>query len=239
MKYLNPYLKDSRVVVFFDFEGTQFSQEIIAIGAIKVQLDNKFQVKSTSKPFKCFVKAKDIVGSYIEDLTGINDNLLAKEGIHFLDAIKNFEKYVGNEENIKFISYGNFDLKMLHSSSVINLINETPFIQKIYHNYIDFSQIVSHFVRDEHNHTVSLRDGLRVFNVTPNGDFHDPKYDAINLMLLYKAFIKERGILREQYLKVLYSNPKLPAPFAKILRDIKKGKTVDESVLIKYIEEEI
>ena len=41
MKTINELLNDSNRIIFLDFEATQFSQEIIAIGAIKAELDNK------------------------------------------------------------------------------------------------------------------------------------------------------------------------------------------------------
>lgn len=44
MKILKNCLNDCKTIVFFDFEGTQHSQEIIAIGAIKVDIDAKLQV---------------------------------------------------------------------------------------------------------------------------------------------------------------------------------------------------
>ena len=44
MKVLTNALKGSRTIVFFDFEGTQFSQEIVALGAIKVDIDEKNQI---------------------------------------------------------------------------------------------------------------------------------------------------------------------------------------------------
>lgn len=39
MKLIDKLLNGSKTIVFLDFEGTQISQEIIAIGAVKVTLD--------------------------------------------------------------------------------------------------------------------------------------------------------------------------------------------------------
>ena len=70
MKILKNCLNDCKTIVFFDFEGTQHSQEIIAIGAIKVDIDAKLQVIKKYNHFKVYVKAKDSVGPIVETLTG-------------------------------------------------------------------------------------------------------------------------------------------------------------------------
>ena len=52
MKSINKALNNANQIVFLDFEGTQFSQEIIAIGAYKAILDNKKQVIKYDDGFK-------------------------------------------------------------------------------------------------------------------------------------------------------------------------------------------
>ena len=47
MKFINKLLNDANEIIFMDFEGTQLTQEIIAIGAIKIELDNKKRIKKT------------------------------------------------------------------------------------------------------------------------------------------------------------------------------------------------
>ena len=74
-KKLLTVLKGHKVLVFMDYEGTQFSHEMIAIGAILVVIDQKTgRIKKKKAPFKTYVKAHNRIGSYVERLTGINEN---------------------------------------------------------------------------------------------------------------------------------------------------------------------
>ena len=240
MKFLNRYLKGARSIVFFDLEGTQTTQEIIAIGAIKTDLDNKYQIKKIYKPFKVYVKSIGKVGKIIEELTSITDELLDKEGVVFKDAFNSFENYVGkNISQVKFLSYGSFDIRLLKNSATLNNLANHEFFSKILANYIDFSLILKNYVKNDNNEILSLLDALKVFNITPQGEAHDPSSDAYNLMQLYKAFLKEKGIVKEQYLKSIINNQKLPRAVQKVLKDLEQNKTVDLETLKKYIEEEI
>ena len=239
MKEINRLLNSSKTVVFLDYEGTQFTQEIIAIGAVKVILDNKNQIKKVYPGFKQFVKAHGEVGPVVSKLTGITDIELQEKGINFLYANKYFKEYVGNHANIKFITYGNFDMRLLHQTSVIAGLTEDPFIKNIYKNYIDFSTLLGRYVKNKKGTQLSLHDALELFNVTPQGEAHNPMFDALNLMLLYKAVLNNRSILTKEYTKVLLNNHVYPTPISKIIRDLKtKGSTTMED-LVKYIGEDI
>lgn len=239
MKEINKVLKSSKVVIFLDFEGTQFSQEIIAIGAVKVTLDNKNHIKKVFPGFKKYVKAFGEVGKIVTNLTGITDQILDKEGVNFLYAMKYLQTYCGTAKNMKFITYGNFDMRMLYQSSEVNKMKDNPFIKKIYANYIDFTSIFNQYVKSKKNTQLSLIDALNVFEITPEGEHHDPLFDAKNLMLLYEAFITKKSVVSEEYRKVILNHKQYPAPVMKILNDLKNNKTVSYSDLTKYIEEDI
>ena len=49
MKFLENVLNCKRKLIFFDLEGTQTTSEIIAIAAIKVTLDARYNVKKLMK----------------------------------------------------------------------------------------------------------------------------------------------------------------------------------------------
>lgn len=239
MKYLNTLLNDVKTVVFLDLEGTQLSQEIIAIGAIKCTLDSKNQIKNEYKPFKIYIKSHDKVGKYIEKLTGISDAFLQKNGVSFAEAIKEFERYVGQINNIKYFTYGNFDMRLLHQTCNINKIDNNHFIYSIYNNHIDYSSYLSRYVKSKKGEMLSLLDALKLFKQTPTGNQHDPVYDAINLMNLYRIVLKEKGILRNEYMHVLISNPHLPRPIHKVINEIYNNKDIKKEDFIKFIDEEL
>ena len=51
MKKFEKLLKGHKSLVFLDFEGTQFSHEMIAIGAMHVVIDRHGFIKKHKKPF--------------------------------------------------------------------------------------------------------------------------------------------------------------------------------------------
>ena len=137
------------------------------------------------------------------------------------------------------MTYGTFDMRLLHQTSVMNKCEDDEFIQEIYRKNIDFSNILSRYCRSNRNEMLSLNDALRKFNVTPQGDAHDPQYDAINLSLLYNAFLKEKRILKEEYYKVLTQNPKLPIPVSKLLHKLLVEGSITENDFMSFIEEDL
>ncbi len=240
MKILKNCLNDCKTIVFFDFEGTQHSQEIIAIGAIKVDIDAKLQVIKKYNHFKVYVKAKDSVGPIVETLTGINDKFLKENGVLFNEAMKLFKSYIGNPSKyIKFMSYGNFDMRLLHQTAALNNLNDNPFIRKIYENYIDFSNIFSRYVKSERGEILSLLDALRVLKITPKENSHDPEVDAINLMYLYIGFLKNKKIIKEEYIKILKKYSHYPDPINKSMSKLFKEGSITYEDFLKFVEEDL
>lgn len=240
MKLLNQALNDFKTIVFVDFEGTQYTQEIIAIGAIKVELDNKNKICKKYNSFKVFTKASGEVGKIVVKLTGITDDYLKENGVSFEQGIAKFEKYVGKTTNrIKYLSYGNFDMRLLHQSVANSLEGETPFIKTIYKNHIDFANILQYYIRSNNNEQLSLLDALKIFQVTPLADAHNPETDAKNLMLLFDATTTKQSILKEVYKQVLANNPHLPNPVNKAIKKMMKEGKVSKEEFERFIEEDI
>lgn len=240
MKIINNALKDSNQIIFMDFEGTQLTQEIIAIGAIKVSLDNKKFIKKVHKPFKIFILAEGVVGPIVQSLTGITDIFLFQNGEKFEKALAQFKNYCGeNLTQTSFMTYGTFDMRLLHQTSIMNKLEDDNFIRQIYKKNIDFSNILSRYCRSDSNEMLSLNDALRKFKITPTGSAHDPESDAINLSLLYNAFLTEKNILKEEYYKVITHNPKLPSPVAKALHKLLENGSISEKDFLHYIEEDL
>ena len=77
------------------------------------------------------------------------------------------------------------------------------------------------------------------FKETTKKDIHNPETDAINLMMLYEAFLKNKKILKEEYTKVIQKYTSFPAPIAKTLSKLyKEGKvTIDD--FNEFIEDEL
>jgi len=239
MKLLNSALNDFKTIIFIDFEGTQTSQEIIAIGAVKCDIDAKNQVKKTYNGFKVFVKAKNKIGPIITRLTGITEPLLKEQGVSFEVALNKLHKYIGTNLNVKFLSYGSFDLRLVHQTSSLNGMERHPIVQAFNKNNIDFASIFQHYVKSSKHEQLSLIDGLKLFKITPIEGIHDPITDSRNLILLYQACLNNKKILQEEYKKLIVADPHLPKPVAKAITKLVKDGNLNKKEFDKYIEEDV
>ena len=227
MKLLDKAIKNHKYLVFLDFEGTQYSHEMIALGAVLATLDRKGQIKRLKKGFKVYVLAKNKIGTFVENLTGINQSKLDKEGVSFAQALKGLREYCGTAFNhCTFVTFGNHDMKILGQSFSYNLDTPKDLVAQIQHNYLDFSQFISTFTKDSHNNPYSLSNYCAHYYVSREGIEHDPLYDAINLAKLYDAFVKNPDIVLEDYLNNLNRMPHLPQPIKTVITKLSNGEDV-------------
>ena len=221
-----------------DYEGTQFSHEMIALGAILVVIDPKTgRIKKKKAPFKTYVKAHNRIGSYVERLTGINEELLKQKAVSFNDAMKAFKAYCGlNFKKATFITYGNHDMRILGQSIAYNLSYPKDVTSQIQKNYFDYSVFIGEFVRDEKGNPLSLIHLCELFGVPEAGTAHDPEIDAINLANLYDAFLEKKDLVLDEYKKHIktHSNS-LPTPIHNVVIKLASG----ENVTAEEFEEEL
>lgn len=239
MKKINNLLKDAKTIIFFDLEGTQTSQEIIAIGAIKCVLDNKNQIKKIYPGFKKYVKCNGEIGHIIEKLTGITYDLINSQGISFNEMFQLFDEYIGDKVNLKFVSYGNFDMRLLNQTILVNNMVNNPLFNYIQQNYIDFALMFYQYVRNNNGTQLSLVDALRIYKTTPETNIHDPLIDTKNLIHLYKAFLKHKKITIEEYEKTLINHKSYPEPVRKLLIKLRDEKSINYSDFINFIKEDL
>ena len=241
MKKIERILKGRNCIAFLDFEGTQFSHEMIAIGAVLVTLDRKNEIKSYKEPFKILVKAKNKVGSYVTDLTSITDDMLKKDGVPFNSALLELKKYLGMKwKKCLFVTYGNHDLKILNQSIAYNFQFPKDFCQQIQHNYFDFTTLLNDYVRDAKGNALSLIHACEIFKVELLEPAHDPVSDAVNLARLYDAFIKEKDILKEEYKKAItFTSSHLPDPIKNVINKLNNNEDVTPSDFDTFIKESL
>jgi len=235
---LKKALKGHKVLVFLDFEGTQFSHEMIAIGAIATVIDPKTgRIKKRKEPFKVFVRAHNKIGSYVVELTGIDEKLLKEKGVVFDTALKMFKKYVGiGFKNATFITYGNHDMRILSQSIAYNLAYPKDITSQIQKNYFDYSTFIGEFIRDENGNPLSLVHLCELFGLKMEGEAHDPAVDAINLANLYDAFLKNTDLVAEEYAKHLQKHTShFPSPVAKVVSKLASGQNVTAEEFEEYI----
>lgn len=239
MKFIEKLTKGKRKLIFFDLEGTQTTCEIIAIAAIKVELDAKYNIKKIDKKgFKIYVKSKGEIGPVVTRLTGITENLLKKEGVSFNKAIDGFIKYIGkNHNDYTYLTYGSYDKKLLFATSNINNNYQIDFIKDISTNHVDFAVFLSKYMKDENNNSYSLTESISTLGGNPLGKKHDPLDDTRNLILLYELVIKNISILKEQYKKLIYQNQKIEVPVQKVIKKLQNHETVTPEDFEQYINE--
>ena len=241
MKKLTRLVKDHKYLCFLDFEGTQFTHEMIAFGAVFVLLDKNGLIKKMKKPIKVYVKAKNKIGSYVTNLTGITEETLKEKGLTFYKAMNELRNYCGSAfKKCKFMTFGNHDLKILNSSCSYNLDLPKDIVAQIQHNYIDFTVLISEFVKDPNGNPYSLLNYCKLFNVREEGIAHEPDADAINLAHLYNAFINTKDLVLEEYLKLLANQRHLPPPIKAAVEALAAGKDFSaeefKEIARKYID---
>ena len=236
MKKFERLLKGHKSLVFLDFEGTQFSHEMIAIGAMHVSIDHNGYIKKHKKPFRVYVKAHNRVGKIVTDLTGITDEMLKQKGVSFFTAMSELKKYVGlSFKKSSFITFGSHDMKILSSSISYSFDFPKEIVQSIQQNYVDFSAFISEFMKDDKGNPLSLIKYCDAFGVKEAGPAHDPAVDAENLAWLYDATMRNSHLLLEEYKKVLKSFNHFPQPVCNVIKKLANN----EDVSAKEFEKEI
>ena len=236
MKKFERLLKGHKSLVFLDFEGTQFSHEMIAIGAMHVSIDRNGYIKKHKKPFRIYVKAHNRVGKIVTDLTGITDEMLKQKGVSFFTAMSELKKYVGlSFRKSSFITFGSHDMKILSSSISYSFDFPKETVQAIQQNYIDFSAFIAEFMKDDKGNPLSLVRYCQAFGVKEAGPAHDPAVDAENLAWLYDATMRNSNLLLEEYKKVLKSFNHFPLPVCNVVKKLANN----EDVTAEEFDEEI
>ena len=240
MKKVLKKLKNHRYICFLDFEGTQFSHEMIAYGALLATIDKQGRIIKKKAPIKRYVKAKNPIGRYVENLTGITRLDLDRFGLSFANAMKDLKRYCGMAfRSCSFMTFGNHDFRILNQSISYNLDSPKPIYEVIRNNYVDFQAIITEFIKDEKNNVLSLTHNLEVFNLKFEGDAHDPQNDAINLARLYDAFMREDETILKEFKKTLSRSSFNPSPIDKTVKKLLSGETVTPEDLESYIKEYI
>ena len=240
MKKLIKNIGKDRNVIFLDLEGTQFSHELIAIGAFKVKIKKDSTFAKLDKGFQVYVHPKNQIGRFVEKLTGINQELLTKEAISYVEAMAKFKKYVGRDfKKAKFVTFGNHDIRIFSQSESISGPSDPDFFLAIKSNHVDLSKILSEYAKDDKNNPLSLTNYCKLFNVTMAGTNHEALSDARNLAQLYNAIIKNPHIVADEYKKVLENGKGMPRPIQKLMKKLREDGNVDSLDFERFIREEI
>jgi len=240
MKILKTILNDCRHLLFLDLEGTQFSHEIISIGAVLVDCDNSYKPVGKPKNFKCYVKATSELGDVVSAMTGITEDLLEKEGMSFYESMVKLNAFLGDRStHLKVLTYGNQDAHMLTCSFRYEA-NKSPFLKSfvgyLTRNNVDVGTFFSRYVRGKKNELVSLMHMREFFSIPPAGEAHDPLVDSLDLYHVYQAFTSDKKIIEDSYKKLLKNSNIIPQPIKQVIVNLLDGMNVTPADLDKILD---
>ena len=240
MKALKKIINSHRYICFIDFEGTERTQEIIAIGAVLISLNRDYTIKKMKDPFHIYVKATSRVGNYVSNLTGITDELLKEKGHYFKEAMHELKKYCGLAfKKSLFVSYSSSDIRFLNQTISRNLDWPVDICHQIQKNYFDFALMFDNYVLDDNGNRLSLARACDLFSVEMATPLHNPANDALDLAYLYNAFLMKKELVAEQYERVILRYGKMPAPLVQLMLMIRDGKKVSIDDLRDIIKKDI
>jgi DNA polymerase III epsilon subunit-like protein len=227
MKALEKIIKDRRVLVFLDLEGTQMSHEMIEIGAYTVLLNENLTVKKILPPYTTYVQAHHPIGSIVIKLTGITQRTLDEKGLPFPLVLNQFKAYVGKYwGRCLFVTFGNHDLRIVNQSVLNNDDSDAEIAHVINKCDFDFSLFLQQYIQDPNSNPLSLTNYLKVFKVPFEGTAHDALADAYNLIDLYQAFLANPETVAAEYKKTLSHVHHMASPINKIVLSLNNNETV-------------
>ena len=225
MKDLAKIINGRKTLCFLDLEGTQFSHEMIAIGAVKVDLKKDNTIKRIHKGYYSLVLAKNKIGKVVTDLTGITDEEVKAKGKRLRVVMQELKKYMGRDfSKALFVTFGNHDLRILAQSLAYNLDAPKEEIHMMIKHNFDFADWIGGYVRDENGNNYSLANLLKVFDVEFKGQQHNALADTLNLVYIYEEVLKRKDILDSEYRNVLLKQKHLPAPLHEVLEVLIKER---------------
>ena len=241
MEAFKKILRNRHTLVFMDFEGTQFSHEIIAIGLVKTTCDDNGIINGPYQTYKRYVKSYGPIGKIVTRITSITPEILKNEGVTLETALDEIKIFLGdNYEDTAFIAFGSNDVKMIIDSIKLSKPNNDYVGLEMCKHSIDFLAFLSQFIKDDKGNNYSLVNYLKLYNKEPYGTSHDPLNDAIDLMHLYQEFMSEKEIRVNEYINVIKKQKIFPSPIKKIINKLLNDEVVTpedfKKEIAKYVE---
>lgn len=238
MKNLLQALRGKHTLIFIDFEGTQFTHEVIASGVVKAHIDDEGQIIDyDDKGLLLYTKSRCPVGKIVTKITTITDEFLQTNGVSWKETIDSINEYIKDEDpnDILFICFGSNDPKMIVESNRYSHPENVDIAKNWIPNFFDLLSFISQYIKDDNGNNYSLVNYLKLFNIEPIGESHNPLNDAFDLMHLYQAFNQQSEVVLEEYLKVLKKIKLFPSPIKKIINHLIEGKDISSEEFYERI----
>jgi inhibitor of KinA sporulation pathway (predicted exonuclease) len=223
-------VKDSDLLVFFDFEATQFSHLPIALGvyALPKKKGSLFPVGEKPITYHTLIRTKDTIGKVVIAMTGITKKDLMDSGIPFSQAMMEFEEMVHSYSHKTFLSYGSMDITILMKGAR-NSDNATQdFAYSLRKHYFDFHDYLGGILCTDKGETYSLTKLLDFFGLPDEGKDHDPLNDSKNLCRIYAAYLKDEEKILAHFARYYAVNPQTAPISREVVLKLLATKTVKE-----------
>lgn len=156
--------------------------EIISIGAVKV-IDRKIIYNDT---FYSTVKPKNnpILSDFCKEITNLTQQEI-QNSYPLKVVLKNFDVWVGGKSTV-FVTWGREDIRALKRDSK-NSGLRLEIINRIRNKNVDFQLEFCTFKLKRKN-LISLIKAVEGYDMTLEGQYHNPKDDAINTAKVYLRY---------------------------------------------------
>lgn len=224
---LRQRIHESDCLVFFDFEAASPSHTIIAIGMnILPKKENSFDFQYDSEVlYGRLIQNQNPISDIVQSLTGITSERLEKEGIPFIDSVKEIKDLLRPYHKKSYFSYGKSDIQFLKNT--IDISEESlQFFKSITNRYIDLMNYLSHFIVSDKGQPLSLHGFADLYNIKPEHPYHDPRTDSEVLKEVLLDFYLKEDITVNEILKHYnrLKNPDLDKKLATLLLEGKDKK---------------
>lgn len=227
----------SDALVFFDFEATQFSQKAISIGVViqKKKVDSLTDFIDDPVFYSSYIQCDDKIGKFVSNLTGIDDELLSREGKSFHQVIIEIATLLRKYHKKNFLSYSNSDMRILYSS--IDSRNETElnFAKNISKYYFDFASYLSKRIVDKDGNSLSLMKFKELYNINLPGHNHNALFDSMLLKEVYFQYIVNEELSLNLVLDSLLNNKANYKVAKQVLTKVMKNEKIDRDDLIAIV----
>ena len=104
-------------------------------------------------------------------------------------------------------------------------------------NIFDFATFMGEFIKDDKGNSLSLVNSLKLFSLKPVGMSHDPLNDALDLKNLFFAFINNTELVKQEYIKQLAKNHKMPDPVKEVMKLVLNKQSVTYDIFEQIVDD--
>lgn len=173
--------------VYIDLEATQFSYEIISIGAVKENNDTFYSLVRPREPKK--------ITKFITKLTGLTQDMFTEDVPMVCEVFTSFYKWAteNTSEKVQFVCFGSFDGTLL--DHCIKNYPKCNIFKKIRANLLNEDRVFNKIASSDNTQTFGINSLYNMYFEKNEVQDHNSLNDAIMLKELH-------SVLRETPIEV-------------------------------------